>query len=289
MTTQLTILNSMASADFDLAVALHRQWGLEWLDLKDSIYGHSVETLDADAARRARDAIDAAGMQVYCLSTGLMHDDLAEGEAHFRSRHVARIADLAETVRILSPKYVRLLAARASERPASFDAVLREYPWLISVYRDAIESAARLGAAVTIENEARDCMLATAQDMVDFFAALDCGDKVGLTWDIQNQWTCGSFPTLDDYRKLRPLLQYVHAKGGQFDDPESRVLAWKSRLEDASWPVVEILQQVVEDGVSPVICINTPKGKRRPEYDYDYADLTRLDIAFLRREIRGIV
>ncbi len=289
MTSQLTILNSMASKDFDQSVALHQQWGLEWMDLKDAIYGQTVETLDADAAWRARDAIDTAGLEVYCLSTSLMHDDLAMGEAHFLDEHVARIAGLAETVRILRPRYVRLLAARVAERPVSFAALLSQYPWLTSVYREAVQSAASLGAAVTIENEARDCMLATAQDMVDFFAALDCADRVGLTWDIQNQWTCGSFPTLDDYQKLRPLLQYVHAKGGQFEDPASRSLAWKSRLEDASWPVVEILQQVVEDGVSPVICINPPKGRRRPEYDYDYADLTRLDIAFLRHEIRGIV
>src|SRR5690606_11995556 len=141
------------SADFDEAVALHRQWGLEWLDLKDSIYGHSVETLDVDVAWQARDAIDAMGLEVYCLSTSLMHGDLAAGEAHFRSQHVARIAGLAETVRILRPKYVRLLAARVSERPSSFDAVLREHPWVLDVYREAIEEAGALGAGVTIENE----------------------------------------------------------------------------------------------------------------------------------------
>ena len=179
MASELAILNSMASADFDQALNLHRQWGLRWLDLKDCIYGHSVETLDANAASRARDAIDAAGLEVYCLSTVLLHDDLAKGEAHFRDQHVARIGDLAAAVRILRPKYVRLLAGRMAERPVSFDAVLDAYPWVIPVFREAIDRAADLGAEVTIENEARDCRLPTARSVVDFFAALDCGDRAG--------------------------------------------------------------------------------------------------------------
>ena len=292
MASKLAILNAMASPDFDRALDLHRQWGLVWIDLKDSIYGHTVETLDEGTALRAKDAIDAAGLKVYCLSTSLMHDDLAKGEAHFRSQHIDRVAGLATTVSILRPKYIRLLAGRLSQRPetpGALETVLREHKWVIPAYREAIDRAADLGASVTIENEARDCMLVTAQDMVGFFDALDRPRSVGLTWDIQNQWTCGSFPSLADYETLKPLLQYVHAKGGQYDDPVTRALAWKSRLEDASWPVVEILQRVVDDGVSPVICINPPKGKLKSEYAYDYGDLTRLDIAFLRRAIRGIV
>ena len=81
-----------------------------------------------------------------------------------------------------------------------------------------------------------------------------------------------SFLSLADYETLR-LLPIRPCQGRQYDDPASRA-GGKSRLEDASWPVVEILQKVVDDGVSPVICINPPKGKRRPEYDYDLADLT---------------
>lgn len=293
MASKLAILNSMASPDFDHALDLHRQWGLEWLDLKDSIYGHTVETLDEATARRAKDAIDAAGLKVYCLSTSLMHDDLAKGEDHFRTHHIDRIAGLATTVSILRPKYIRLLAGRLSDRPqtpGAFDTVMRDHhPWVIQAYREAIDRAADLGSAVTIENEARDCMLVTADDMVAFFDALDRRQSVGLTWDIQNQWTCGSFPSLADYETLKPLLQYVHAKGGQYEDPVTRALAWKSRLEDASWPVVDIIQRVVDDGVSPVICINPPKGKLKSEYAYDYGEVTQLDIAFLRRAVRGIV
>jgi sugar phosphate isomerase/epimerase len=292
MASELTILTSMADADFERALARHRLWGLNRLDLKDSIYGCTVEQLDAETARRARDAIDAAGLDVHCLSTSLMHDDLARGEAHFREQHIARIAGMAAAVRILRPKYFRLLAGRLiDKRPggSAFATVMREHPWVVAAYREAVDRAAELGAAVTIENEARDCMLVTAEDMVAFFAALDRPGKVGLTWDIQNQWTSGSFPRLADYEKLKPLIQYVHVKGGRYDDPATRLLAWKSRLEDASWPVIDIVQKVVDDGVSPVICINPSKGKLRPDYPYDYSDVTGIDIAFLRRAIRGIV
>ena len=291
MTTELAILNGMASKDFDRSLALHREWGLKWLDLRDSIYGDTVGDLDEDKALRVRDAIDAAGLEVYCLSTTLLHEDLAKGEEHFRTHHIDRIAAMAPAVRILRPKFFRLLAARLPEGPKGEPALAtfeRDYKWVVPLYREAVDRAAELGAPVTIENEARDCMLATSRDMVDFFEALDRSDSVGFTWDIQNQWTCGSFPSIEDYRRLKPLLQYVHVKGGQYSDPTTRELAFKSSLEEASWPVAEIVQQVVDDGVSPVLCINPSKGKLKPEYDYDYGDVTRLDIEFLRREIKGI-
>ena len=31
---ELTILNSMASADFEESMRLHREWGLTWVDLR---------------------------------------------------------------------------------------------------------------------------------------------------------------------------------------------------------------------------------------------------------------
>ena len=292
MPAELTILNGMADSDFDAALARHRQWGLKWLDLRDCLYGDTVGDLDAGKARRVRDAVDAAGLEVYCLSTTLLHDDLDKGEAHFRAAHLARIADMAAAVRILRPRFLRLLAARLDPAKAggsAFATLERDYPWVVPLYREAVERAAGLGAAVTIENEARDCMLRTPADMVAFFAALDRPDLVGLTWDIQNQWTCGSFPAVEDYETLRPLIQYVHVKGGQYADPHSRALAWKSGLEEASWPVLDIVRRVVEDGVSPVICLNPSKGRLKPEYGYDYGAVTERDIAFLRRNIEGIV
>jgi hypothetical protein len=57
-------------------------------------------------------------------------------------------------------------------------------------------------------------------------------------------------------------------------------------LEDASWPVVEITQQVVMDGVAPVICLNGSHGEAKAGYDYN--NMTKRDLDFIRRAIPEI-
>ena len=92
----------------------------------------------------------------------------------------------------------------------------------------------------------------------------------------------GVYPSLDVYNKLRDLIGYYHLKGGQQGD-ESGKLRWRSSLEDASWPVVEITKQVVADGVSPVICLNPSHGAAKE--GYDYSNITKRDLDFIRGAI----
>ena len=70
----------------------------------------------------------------------------------------------------------------------------------------------------------------------------------------------------------------MHVKGG-IKNPQTGELEWASSLELASWPVKEIIGEVIGDGVSPVICINPSHGKRRP--DIDYQNVTRQDVDWL--------
>lgn len=290
--TELTVLNRMADPDFDRAVAQHVEWGLHWMDLRDGIYDKGIAELDVATAERAKAAIDAAGLEVYCLSSPIMNDHIEKGEAHFRVNHIDRIAAMADTVRILRPKYFRLLAAEfEGRRPGETmtETLQREHPWVIPAYREAIDRVAELGVAVTIENEWRNCIITTADDAHAFFDAVDRKGVVGYTWDVQNQWTSGFFPSVAEYRRMSALIQYVHLKGGQYADPVTRELAWRAGLAEASWPVREIVQAVLDDAVSPVICLNPSHGELKASYDYDYATVTKRDIDFLRAEFEGIV
>lgn len=290
MTTELTVLNSMADQDFDRALGIHKRWGIRWLDLRDSIYGHNVADLDEPTAERARAAIDShGGFEVCCLSSSLMFDDVLKGEAHFRERHLSAVGRLARTADILKPRFVRLIAGLYGDRKAGGNAVadmLKSQPWVIDVYRQAIDELAAAGHTVTIENESPNCFLTTPEEVDTFFHALDRRQNVGFTWDIQNQWGCGVFPTVAQYEQLKPLIQYVHVKGGRYDDPAVKHLDWNVALDDANWPVRDIIGRVVADGVSPVICINMPfHGEMQP--GYDYTNVTERDIAFMRT-IEGI-
>jgi hypothetical protein len=113
----------------------------------------------------------------------------------------------------------------------------------------------------------------------------------------------GAYPSIEAYRTLRPLIGYVHTKGGQAAQEDPSRLKWSVGLDAASWPVAEIIQEVVDDGVSPVICLNPSHGARLADYDYgapgafdpdvpfvqqDLSFVTARDLEFLRSNIKGI-
>lgn len=289
MTNQLTILNSMADPDFDRALQIHRDWGLHWLDLRDGIYGNWVAALDIETAKRAKEAIDKNGLDVFCMSTSTFFEEVEKGEALFREKHLGKLTHLIELGKIFQPTVLRLIAAQLPSRQDgenSIELIKSKYPWVFDVYREAIDRVVDAGLRPTIENEAFKCMLSQADEMVEFFEELDRSDSVALTWDVQNQWATGVFPTVEVYETLKPLIQYYHVKGGQHEG-DSKALRWNVALEDAHWPVVEITKRVVADGVSPVICINpTQHGENKP--DYDYSTVVKRDIDFLRSQVTGV-
>ena len=163
--------------------------------------------------------------------------------------------------------------------------LLEAHPWLMGCYREAVGRLSEAGFGATIENECHGCIFETPEDVVQFFEILDCGDAVNFTWDVQNLWQMGTFPTMAVYERLKPLIRYYHLKGGRHGE-EDKGLKWKSSLEDASWPVVEITKQVVADRISPVICLNGSHGDRMPGYDYER--ILERDLAFARSVIAKV-
>jgi sugar phosphate isomerase/epimerase len=285
---QLTMLNSMASNDFETGLRLQKAWGLKWVDLRDEIYGRWVEELDLPTAERIVRAVDEQGLGIYCVSTNVFVADVDGGEAMFRS-HLQSLRRVVSLCELLRPQLVRLNAPSFAGRSVghnSIETIRQRYPWLVVVCREAVDLLTDAGVLACFENDAFDCCLSTPEEFIDFFGWLDRPRAAGLTWDVQNQWASGVFPTLDIYRQLKPLIRYCHVKGGQFEGNSDR-LAWNVALEDASWPVVDITSAVVSDGVSPVICLNPAQhGHQKPGYNYE--GIVSRDLAYLRRSVPGI-
>jgi len=284
---RFTILNSMAGRELPEALDRHVQWGVELLDLKDGLFGRGVLDLTDEQAGRAAELAGERGLKVYCLSTGLFHDDAERGEAHFEARHLARVDRAIEIARMLRPRFIRLLAAW-SRRRGDYDGcaeyVEAECPWLVGLYGQAVDRIHAAGFAATVENEVGQCIFRRPADIVWFFGRLGRREKVCLTWDVQNLWQMGTFPTFEAYEELRPLIGYLHLKGGQCDPPDGRgALVWRSSLAEASWPVAEIARRAAADGVSPVICLNPSHGC--PREGAAGGDFTERDLDFIRRAV----
>ena len=287
--THLSILNSMADFDFPKALDKHVAWGLTHLDLKDMIFEKPVTELSPTEAGRAAEAIQSRGLGVYCLSSSLFGGDIEDGPDAFRARALEPLGRLLNVARVLRPRLIRLLAAHSSRRAEfadSADYLDAQQPWVWGCYREAIDRIHDAGFLATVENEAYLCLLSTPGEIAQFFAKLDRPGKVVLTWDVQNLWQMGSFPSLETYGQIAPWLGYYHVKGGRGDGPQP-ALTWRSGLEEATWPVVEITRQVIAEGRSPVICLNPPHGALPPgQPDEHY---TERDLAFLRRSFPEIV
>ena len=87
----ISILNSMAGSSFEIALDQHVLWGINYLDLKDCIWGKSIVELTVDEARKAAQIIKRRSLSVYCLSTVLFDGDVELGQSYFQSNYFDRI------------------------------------------------------------------------------------------------------------------------------------------------------------------------------------------------------
>ena len=285
---ELTILNSMAGREVEAALDQHVAWGLKVLDLKDALYGKGIIDLTDAEVQTVADLIRARNLAVYNLSSLFFFADVGKGEEWFKRQYLDRIDRLLELAGVLRPTMIRLLGAEIDHRrdiDNSIPYLSQNYSWLIPQYQEAVDRIAAAGYQTTIENETGNCIFSTPTEVDEFFGLLDRGRCACFTWDVQNMWELGTFPSLDVYRQLKDRIGFYHVKGGQCEG-ESCALRWRSALTDASWPVVEITQQVVDDDVSPVICLNPSHGAVKE--GYEYTNVAKQDIDFLRRTITKI-
>lgn len=284
----LTILNSMAGKDFEQALDIHLQWGLRYLDLKDEIFGKQVEQLTPAEAAQAARLIESRRLTTHTLSTSIFCADIEEGEAAFRNRFAEALERIINTARILRPHVIRLLAAKSSRR-AEFsnaaDYISAKHPWVYEIYGTAIDRLTRAGCNVAIENETRQCIFAHPGEIADFFIAL--GRPVRLIWDIANLWRAGTFPTVEVYTELKPLIGLVHVKGGRAVKPCGE-LSEASSLADASWDVSGILRAILRDGMIDVLCLNPAHGTKNERYSGSTTDFYN-DLVFLRERFPEII
>ena len=290
--TELTTAADMMDEDLPLAVSRLSDLGLRYLDLKDQVFGRPIANLDDERRDRLASLLAGTGLSVYCFSSvlGYWHLDQLD-EATFRRRLEEGARNLIATSNVVRPAKVRLIACEFDEGAAGDGATAyleTRAPWVYGAYRDAVEQLTDAGLAVTFENEPRT-IFANPEETIAFFERLD-RPRAGFTWDVHNMWQSGTYPSLEVYRTLQPLIDFVHLKGGRADSTDPTTLVYRSPLESASWPVREIVSAIIADGVSPVLCVNPFRGSMAtgpglppvagsPEMIRDYA--TR-DVAFLR-------
>jgi sugar phosphate isomerase/epimerase len=292
----LTMLTEIMGTNTEAAVSRLSSLGINELDLKGDVFGRQIEDLDEPRRERLAELVDRTGARVHCFSSSLGSEDVGTvGERAYRERLERGVVNLLETLDYVRPRLVRLLGCGAAGRASDpLETLDKSAPWIYDAYREAIGALAGARVGVTIENEP-ESILSEPAAVPAFFNRLDLPDEVGFTWDVQNMWAAGTFPTIAVYEQLQPLIDYVHLKGGRGSPAAPRTLVYRAPLEDAAWPVAELVGRVLLDGVSPVLCIN-PSGGATPEsYSYGGEDRPGMwaaeaiaDVDYLRRTFKSI-
>jgi sugar phosphate isomerase/epimerase len=287
---EITMLTNMANADnFCLALDRFNELELRLLDIKDQVWGKPVIELTNGEAERAAREIKKRSLETYCLSSMLFHQAIESGEAGFRRQADLDVDRLINLANVFEPEYIRLLSARTDRRAEIDNSIVYiedKFPWLIECYREAIQKIDDSGFKATIENEARLDIFSTTQEVADFFELLDM-ESARFTWDIQNLWAMGTFPSMEVYEQLRSNIGFIHFKGGQvLSGGDGDKLYWRSPLDVASWPVKEICAAIIKDRSSPVVCINPSHGQI-PEDGYDRDLEMQRDCRYLKAIFRG--
>lgn len=296
--TELTMLAEMMDRNIETAVAQLAGLNMPQLDLKTAVFDRAIDDLDDERRERLAALLELTGTSVYCFSSTLGHRNISElGERAFRKELEAGIANMAATAQTVRPGKVRLLSCWFDGRGEQTDATAwleANAPWVYAAYRDAIDQIEAAGLPATIENEP-NTILSSPEETVAFFDRLDRPNAT-FTWDVQNMWQSGTYPSLAAYRTLRPVMDYFHLKGGRSANGGPGALAWRCPLEQASWPVQELVSAVLADEASPVICLNPSHGAAPEGYAFgsrdDRAGMMRQealrDVAYLRANFGAI-
>ncbi len=267
--TELTMLAEMMDRDLEVAVQRLTELHITQLDLKNHVFGRSIDDLDDEQRERLAALVERTGTSVYCFSSTVGHRNLSEvEEREFRRQLDAGIGNMVETAKTVCPAKVRLLACGFAERADYADATVyldAHAPWVYDAYRDAVDQIETAGLRATIENEPKT-VLSNPDETVAFFDRLE-RPGASFTWDVQNMWQSGTYPGLAAYLTLCSVTDYVHLKGGRADPGNPEELAYRSPLDRASWPVREIVGAVLAGGISPVICLNPSHGAIAPDYE----------------------
>jgi sugar phosphate isomerase/epimerase len=291
VSTELILFTDIMADDIEVAINRLRELEILTLDIRGSVYGRSIDDLDDARRERLASLLRDTRTTVHCLSTSLGAEDAnAVGEHAFRTRLDEGIRNIVATLGIVEARMVRVFGCRYPPGHAPVEELAGSLPsWVYEAYREAAEALSSAGAVLTLENEP-DSIISDPTAAVRFLSALG-EPRIGFTWDVQNMWAAGTFPSAHVYEQLRALIDYVHLKGGRDSKSDPQGLVFRADLEHASWPVLEIVGQVLADGICPALCLNSSGGSIPDGYRH-FADNdtqamriseAKADLEFLRR------
>lgn len=201
---KLAIVSDEISQDFESAVVLAKQWGIEYVEIR-SVYLHRTPDLSDRERDLLHRTVDRYGVKVISLSPGLfkIREDAPEVEDHLGDR-LRRSAELAHDLGTEELVIFGFVKPR--------DAPSEAYPQrVVDLMGRAAERAKEEGVTLLLENE--PICWADGGEITAEIVSKVGSDRLWVNWDPCNAFSSGEDrPYPEGYEHVKPYVRHLHIK-----------------------------------------------------------------------------
>lgn len=218
---KLSAITDEISQDFEHALAVLAEYGAQGAELR-GLWGTNIGDLTDDQVRRARQALQAAGLRVSCLASPFYKCDLNSPEASVAGRmHLAQARGYEEQITLLErlcdlaqefeTPLIRVFAfwRRGDLTPEVEDQI-------VAAFDRPLEIAEKRDVILCLENE-HACYLGTGAE-VSRVARRIASPRLRVCWDPGNALAAGEVPYPNGYEAVRGMVAHMHVKDGVIQD-----------------------------------------------------------------------
>lgn len=195
------------SSDLDEQIAVVTDLGLKYIEFRTA-WDSSVLDLDAAELKRARSALDAAGLKVSSIGSPIGKIPISDDNGP----HLERMQHALDVAKFFEAPYIRIFSYFINEDENPDD----HRDEVITRMRDLVAIAEGSGITLIHENE-KEIFGDIPRRCHEIVQAIE-SPALKLTWDNANFVQCGVKPFTEGYELLSPDVVYLQVKDARFTD-----------------------------------------------------------------------
>ncbi|NOZ56377.1 MAG: sugar phosphate isomerase/epimerase [Calditrichaeota bacterium] len=224
---RLGVISDEVSQDPERAIALMKQFDLNWVELR-GVWGKHVIFLDSYERRELRDLLGRYGVMVSNIASPTFKSTfpgsapiMREGSAHPAELDQWEVLERAvDAAHYFNVPHIRAFAFwRVADGERK-----KLMPEIVNMLKKAVAYAERRGVAIVVENE-YSTNVATGAEAGEFISNFDT-PFAGILWDPGNAFMAGEHTWKEGYEKIpKGRIQHIHLKDVRID-PKTKRKHW---------------------------------------------------------------
>jgi sugar phosphate isomerase/epimerase len=239
------VITDEISQDFDLAVGMAKQFGLDQLEIR-TVWETRIDAMSSEQLRRIKETAERHGLSVAGLAAPFLKCELGDDDEYAEHLHILRQCIAAG--RALGTSLIRGFTFWKR------DGLDDHYQQILDSYAEPARIAREEGVTIGIENEG-SCYVGTGAELARFLGDLN-EPSVWAVWDPANAcWDGGETTWADGYPLVKPYIAHVHVKDKRQVNPNESPQAVV--IGDGEVDIPGQLQALKNDGYEGCVSLET--------------------------------